>query len=233
MKLKNFLPLEHGKQNFKLVRCVVKSLFSKGVLCLAVGICFGSEVALAQTQPGEEIRANKAALIVTEDYIIGPEDILEISVWRNADLSREVIVRPDGRISMPLIGDVNAVGRTTAELKAEITDKLRAYKENPTVAIVVKSVNSYYFYVQGAVGASGKLPLLSRTTLVQAITLAGGLAPDAVRSRIVIFRLGNNGHGSQRLLVNYDDIILRGGENLELKPGDTIVVPSETMVLLP
>ena len=180
-----------------------------------------------------ESRAEKRALIVTDDYIIGPEDVLEISVWRNPDLSREVIVRPDGRVSLPLIGDVKAVGRTTLELRDEIKEKLKAYKENPTVAIIVKAINSYYFYTQGAVGNTGKIPLLSRTTLIQAITLAGGLAPDAVRSRITIFRLGGDGTAPQKIVVSYDEIILRGGRNVVLKPGDTIVVPSETMVLLP
>ena len=180
-----------------------------------------------------ESRAEKKALIVTSDYIIGPEDVLEISVWRNPDLSREVMVRPDGRISLPLIGDVNAVGLTTSELRDDIKEQLKAYKENPTVAIVVNTVNSYYFYTQGAVGNTGKIPLLSRTTLIQAITLAGGLAPDAVRSRITIFRLGRDGEAPKKIVVSYDEIILRGAENIVLKPGDTLVVPSETMVLLP
>lgn len=187
----------------------------------------------SQESQRAENRAEKRALIVVDDYIIGPEDVLEISVWRNPDLSRQVTVRPDGRISLPLIGDVTAVGLTTSELRDSITEKLTEYKENPTVAIVVMTVNSYYFYTQGAVGITGKIPLLSRTTLIQAITLAGGLAPDAVRSRITIFRLGRDGGPPQKIVVSYDEIILRGGENIVLKPGDTLVVPSETMVLLP
>lgn len=196
--------------------------------------CADSNVgAISEETKRAESRAEKRALIVIDDYIIGPEDILEISVWRNPDLSREVMVRPDGKISLPLIGDVKAVGRSTSELRDDITQKLKSYKENPTVAIVVKAVNSYYFYVQGAVGKIGKLPLLSRTTLIQAITLAGGMAPDAVRSRITIFRLGMDSEAPQKLVVSYDDIILRGADNVELKPGDTIVVPSETMVLIP
>ncbi len=198
-----------------------------GLLVLGVGAVHAENISEAES------RAEKTALIVTEEYIIGPEDILEISVWKNADLSRDVVVRPDGRITLPLIGDVKAVGRTTQELKDEITQRLSAYKESPTIAIVVKAVNSYYYYVQGAIGKSGKLPLLSRTTLIQAITLAGGLTPDAVRSRIVIFRIGLNGDQSNKVTVNYDDIILRGAKNIVVKPGDTIVVPSETMVLLP
>ena len=203
------------------------------LMLVVVSLWLGVGISYAQVASEAESRAEKTALIVTEDYIIGPEDILEISVWKNQDLSREVFVRPDGRITLPLIGDVKVVGRTTQELKDELTQKLSAYKENPTIAIVVRAVNSYYYYIQGAINKSGKLSLLSRTTLVQAITLAGGLTPDAVRSRIVIFRIGLNGDGSNKLIVNYDDIILRGAENIVIKPGDTIVVPSETMVLLP
>jgi len=190
-----------------------------------------------------ESRAEKRALIVTDEYIIGPEDILEISVWRTPELSREVVVRPDGRISLPLIGEVMVVGSTTSELRDDITEKLKVYKENPTVAIIVKAIKSYYFTVQGAIGGGGgleggtggggKIPLLSHTTLVQAIGLAGGLSSDAVRSRITIFRLGIDGEAPQKIVVNYQDIILRDAENIEIKPGDTIVIPSQTQIFLP
>ena len=216
-------------------------------LCTVMALVFGltggfsgqgfaeSGVEMAQTPEANraESRAAKMAMIVTTDYIIGPEDVLEIAVWRTPELSRQVMVRPDGRVSLPLIGDVNAVGLTTLELRDRITEKLKAYKENPTVAIVVGAVNSYYFFTQGAVGQTAKIPLLSRTTLIQAITLAGGLAPDAVRSRVTIFRLGRAGVAPEKIVVSYDDIILRGAENIVLKPGDTLVVPSETMVLIP
>jgi polysaccharide export outer membrane protein len=186
-----------------------------------------------------ESRAQKRALIVTDQYIIGPEDILEVSVWRTPELSREVVVRPDGRISLPLIGEVMAVGSTTLELRDDITEKLKAYKENPTVAIIVKAIKSYYFTVQGATGGGGKgggggkIPLLSHTTLVQAIGIAGGLSSDAVRSRITIFRLGIDDEAPKKIVVNYEDIILRDAENIEIKPGDTIVVPSQTQIFLP
>lgn len=203
------------------------------VMCVGLAICGTSWLGSAWADPGMMGSADSTKFIVTGDYIIGPQDVLEISVWRNPDLSRQVTVRPDGRISLPLIGDVDAVGHTTGELKDAITNKLKEYKENPTVAIVVQQVNSYFVYVQGAVGAQGRYPLLTKTSLVQALTLAGGLAPDAVRSRIVVFRMGGPGSEPQRMMVSYDDIILRGAENFELQPGDTIVVPSETMVLLP
>ena len=203
------------------------------VLCVGLAICGCSGLGASWANSGPMDASGVSQFIVTDDYIIGPQDVLEISVWRNPDLSRQVTVRPDGRISLPLIGDVKAVGGTTGQLKDAITEKLKEYKENPTVAIVVQQVNSYFIYVQGAVGAQGRYPLLTKTTLIQALTLAGGLAPDAVRSRVVVFRMNSKGHEPQRMMVSYDDIVLRGAENFELQPGDTIVVPSETMVLLP
>ena len=202
-------------------------------MCVGLAICGSAWVGTAWAGSGTMGGVDTSNFIVTSDYIIGPQDVLEISVWRNPDLSRQVSVRPDGRISLPLIGDVDAVGKTTGELKNAITEKLKEYKENPTVAIVVQQVNSYFVYVNGAVGQQGRFPLLTKTSLIQQLTLAGGLAPDAVRSRIVVFRMSSEGAEPERMIVNYDDIILRGAANFDLQPGDTIVVPSETMVLLP
>lgn len=177
----------------------------------------------------------KSSLTVTPDYIIGPEDVLEITVWKNADLSKQVQVRPDGRISLPLIGDVSAVGKTAAQLTEEISQKLRSYMENPTVSIVVREVNSYQIYVLGEVNSPGKYPLKSKTTLLQAITIAHGFTQVAARNKIVVFRFGKDGEGLHKIKASYDDIVLRDGsdQNIELKPGDQIVVPSETMVVLP
>lgn len=184
-------------------------------------------------QSGEKL--DKPSLIVTSDYLIGPEDVLEITVWRNTDLSKLVTVRPDGKISLPLIGDISAVGRTAAQLSEDISVKLKEFKENPQVSIVVKEVNSYAIYVLGEVAHPGKFPLKSKTTLLQAITIAGGFTPTAARNKIVIFRFAKEGSGQIKLKASYDDIVLRDGsnQNVELKPGDQIVVPSETMVLIP
>jgi polysaccharide export outer membrane protein len=178
---------------------------------------------------------DKSSLIVTRDYIIGPEDVLEITVWRNQDLSKVVAVRPDGRISLPLIGDATAVGRTPAQLTEEISAKLKEYKENPQVSIVVKEVNSYSIFVLGEVTRPGRYPLKSKTTLLQGITIAGGFTEKAARNKLVVFRFSANGSGEEKVKASYDDIVLRDGslQNIELKPGDTVVVPSETMVLVP
>ncbi len=177
----------------------------------------------------------KSSLIVTSDYIIGPEDVLDITVWKNADLSKTVQVRPDGRISLPLIGDIAAVSRTSTQLTDEISTRLRSYMENPTVSIVVKEVNSYAIFVMGEVAKPGRYPLKSKTTLLQAITLASGLTPVASRNKMVIFRFGKDGDPLMKIKASYDDIVLRDGtdQNIELKPGDTIVVPSESMVIIP
>jgi polysaccharide export outer membrane protein len=178
----------------------------------------------------------KSSLTVTTDYIIGPEDVLDIAVWKSPDLSRTVQVRPDGRISLPLIGDVLAVSQTSAQLTEEIATRLKAYMESPAVSIVVKEVNSYAIFVLGEVVKPGRYPLKSKTTLLQAVTLASGFTPVASRNKIVIFRFSNNeGEPLMKIKASFDDIVLRDGtnQNIELKPGDTIVVPSESMVVIP
>jgi polysaccharide export outer membrane protein len=189
----------------------------------------------AFVNPAQDASHEKSSLIVTTDYIIGPEDVLDITVWKNTDLSKTVQVRPDGRISLPLIGDVVAVSRTSAQLTDEISTRLKAYMENPTVSIVVKEVNSYAIFVLGEVVKPGRYPLKSKTTLLQAVTLASGFTPVASRNKIVIFRFAKDGEPLMKIKASYDDIVLRDGtsQNIELKPGDTIVVPSESMVVIP
>jgi polysaccharide export outer membrane protein len=180
------------------------------------------------------VTTERSSLGVTTDYLLGPQDVLEITVWRSADLSKVVQVRPDGKISLPLIGDVAAMGKTASQLAADISVKLKEFKENPQVSIVVKEVNSYAIYVLGEVMKPGKYPLLIKTTLLQAITLASGLTPVAARNKIVVFRFGKDGQ-QIKIKASYDDIVLRDGtiQNIELMRGDQIVVPSENMVLTP
>lgn len=210
-----------------------------GVWCLSFyGVVGDADAESGQTKASalsQDQFVEKSSLIVTPDYIIGPEDVLEITVWKNADLSKTVQVRPDGRISMPLVGDVLAVGRTTGQLTDELATRLKSYMENPTISIVVSQVNSYTIYVLGEVVKPGRYPLKSKTTLLQAITISSGFTPVAARNKIVIFRFGKDGEGLQKIKASYDDIVLRDGsaQNIELKPGDQIVVPSETMVVIP
>ena len=177
----------------------------------------------------------KLSNAVSGEFIIGAEDILDISVWRNPDLSKIVQVRPDGKISMPIIRDIVAVGKTPSQLAEEMTNKLKEYVQNPVVAVSVKEVFSSAIFLLGEVVRPGKYPLKNKTTLLQGITIAGGFTPIAARNQIVIFRFTEAAPGMKRLMASYDEIVLRGGlaDNFELKSGDTIVIPSEAMVVFP
>lgn len=178
---------------------------------------------------------DKLSNAVSSEYVIGAEDVLDITVWRNPDLSRQVQVRPDGRFSMPIIRDVIAVGKTPTKLADEMTNRLKEYVQNPVVAVTLKEVNSSNIFLLGEVANPGKYPLKSKTTLLQGITIAGGFKETAARNQIVIFRFTEVAPGLKRFTASYDDIVLRSGiaDNFELKPGDTLVVPSESMVVFP
>ena len=218
------------------------------VLFLALTLCGGLSLVILQTDaaaatsaeqpsdkssPSDHAALEKHSLKVTPEYYIGPEDVLEVIVWHNADLSKVVIVRPDGRISLPLLGDIDAIGLTPVQLTANIVSKLKQYKETPTVSVILQQVNSYGIYVLGEVAKPGRYFLKSKTTLLQAITGAGGFEPTAARNKIVVFRWDPAQNKEIKVKASYDDIVMRDGsnQNLVMKPGDTIVVPSETMVL--
>jgi polysaccharide export outer membrane protein len=159
------------------------------------------------------------------EYRFGPDDLVEIHVWKEPDLSREVTVRPDGKISLPLVGDVHAAGFTAEELSAAITQELNGYyKEQPEVSAIVKQVNSSFIYVLGEVESQGKFELRNGTTLLQAIALAGGFNEFASRNKIIVRRKMAGGE-EVTLGFRYKDIIAGREKNIELKPGDTIVVP--------
>ena len=192
--------------------------------------------ATGQTEKAtSQVMTDKLSNAVGTEYVIGAEDVLDITVWRNVDLSRQVQVRPDGRISMPIIRDVVAVGKTPTKLAEEMTNKLKEYVQNPVVAVTLKEVNSSSIFLLGEVAHPGKYPLKSKTTLLQGITMAGGFKETAARNQIVIFRFTETAPGMKRFTASYDDIVLRSGisDNFELKPGDTLVVPSESMVVFP
>ncbi len=164
------------------------------------------------------------------DFLIGSEDVLEVVVWRNPDLTRELIVRPDGMISMPLIGDVRASGLVAEQLAREIAERLKAYMESPTVSVSVRQVNSYSFYILGEVANPGKFQLKSYATVLQAIALAGGFTQFASRNNIQVIRNSANGDPLKREMhipVRYNDLLSGEGAtgNFILKSGDVIVVP--------
>jgi polysaccharide export outer membrane protein len=160
-----------------------------------------------------------------DDYLIGSEDTIEVLVWKNADLSRVVSVRPDGKVSLPLIGDVQAAGMTVMHLNAEITEKLKKYyKEPPQVSVILQQVNSYSIYVLGEVRSPGKYLVKSGTTFLQAITLAGGFTEFASKNKVVVRRRNNN--NSEKIIsIKYRDILSGLQSNVMMFPGDTILIP--------
>jgi len=173
---------------------------------------------------------DEAAKPVSKEFLLGPEDVLEVTVWRNQDLSRTVVVRPDGKISLPLIGDVQASGLSAAQVAAKIAARLTEFKENPNVSVSIKEVNSYFIYVLGEVLKPGKYPIKSYATVLQGVSLAGGFTPFASKNKMQVIRTLTNGDGNEnqlRIPVPYNELISGKGqiENFILKSGDTIVVP--------
>jgi polysaccharide biosynthesis/export protein len=160
-----------------------------------------------------------------EEYRIGPEDTLLVSVWKNDAISKTVPVRPDGMVSLPLVHDVRAAGLTPLELRDMLAKKLAEYIPNPEVSVIVTEVRSFKVSVIGEVAKPARYELKSRTTVLDVLALAGGLNEFAARTRIVILR--TDGKVMRRISFNYNKVISAGGErdNLYLQPGDVVVVP--------
>lgn len=159
-------------------------------------------------------------------YSIGPGDVLEISVWKNPELTSTVPVRPDGRISVPLLGDVQAAGLTPLALKQTLTDGYKEYVTAPGVSVVVKEIHSRKIYVTGEVATPGVYDLQPRAKLMQALALAGGLTPYA-KGRVVVLRDNGDGKKDERREIEIGAIISgkKPEDNLLLQPGDTLIVP--------
>jgi polysaccharide export outer membrane protein len=157
--------------------------------------------------------------------MIGPEDMLDISVWKEPDVSRVVPVRPDGRISLPLINDVQAAGLSPQQLAVSVTEKLKKYLNDPQVTVIVTAINSQRVFVVGEVLRAGAFPMLPGMTVLQALSSAGGFTTFADVKKIHVVRTRNG--KNVEIPFNYRDV-LRGdnpGQNVKLEPGDTIVVP--------
>ena len=164
------------------------------------------------------------ATVEDAPYRIGREDVLDIAVWRDPDLSRVLPVRPDGFISLPMAGEIQAEGRTPSELEGMIKQKLLPYVQEPKITVIVREVNSSRVFVTGEVAHPGAYPLRGRVSLLQALALAGGLSEFANSNGIVVIRQGDKGGG--RIAAHYGDILSKGGRgDVVLQAGDTIVVP--------
>src|SRR5262245_3801585 len=179
----------------------------------------------ARVAPSPTAMPSQEEEALSQDYVIGAEDSVEVQVWKNPDLSRTVTVRPDGKISLPLIGDVPAAGQTATQLTEAVTEKLKTYYREPAqVTVIVSQVNSYVIYVLGEVKTQGKQVVRSGTTFLQAISLAGGFTPFASKNKITLRRRGADSKESA-ISIRYKDVMAGQQANLILKPGDTIIVP--------
>ncbi len=162
---------------------------------------------------------------VDGEYKIGCSDVLDILTWKESDLSKGVLVRIDGKITFPLIGDVRAAGRTPLELKQEIEKKLKQFIDNPIVTITVMRPNSKKFYVLGEVERTNEYPLVKRLTVLQAFAIAGGFTEWASKKEILLIRREN---GKEKIIrINYKNIV-KGDDlekNIEIQENDILIVP--------
>lgn len=166
------------------------------------------------------------ASVRPDSYIIGAEDVVSIYVWKEPDMSKSVPVRPDGMISLPLVGEVKAAGYTPVQLQDVLAAAMKKYVSDPQVTVVVEKISSLSFNIVGEVGHPGYFPLTRRMTVLDAIAMAGGFKDFAKTKKVYVLRTAANGT-QQRIPFNYKEVIKGSNpqQNIELQPRDTIVVP--------
>jgi polysaccharide export outer membrane protein len=196
------------------------------VLAASAGLALLTPAGAQEARPTATKADASAPATGSSDYVIGAGDVLQVFVWKEPELTREAAVRVDGRITVPLIGDLQAAGRTPQQLGKELGRELGRFLEAPQVTVGVSQPNSSRFYVVGNVARAGQFPLASRLTVLQALAIAGGFGEYAKTDSIVVIR---DDDGNQTVIpVNYKK--LESGreiasQNVALMPGDVIVVP--------
>lgn len=200
-----------------------------GVTCLLI-----TGLALAQTSRAKTDGAATAAsssssspasaTVASSGYVIGPDDVLAINVWKEAELSRSVVVRPDGKITLPLLKDMDAGGSTPEQLQARIEKGLADYISKPSVTVIVQEAKSHKFNILGAVQKPGTYILTGPMTVLDAIALAGGLREWAKAKSIYILRISQDG-SRKRIPFDYKKVVKGSNEDAALEIRDTIVVP--------
>jgi polysaccharide biosynthesis/export protein len=159
------------------------------------------------------------------EYGIGADDILQVDVWKRPELSKEVTVRPDGFISLPLVGDIRATGMVARDLAQVLQGKFKTFVADPEVTVIVKASNSYKIYVLGKVRTAGMFVVKTPVSVVQAVAMAGGFTPFASPNDIVVLRRTSG--AEKRFHVDYSEVVRgkQANQNIVLQPGDTVVVP--------
>lgn len=212
--------------------CGMKFVGAKGrgrMVMPLILIVFAAGLIVSNPYPAKAAEKTASTMKKRAEYLIGPEDVLEISVWKNEDLSKLVTVRPDGMVTLPLLGDIRAADRTPSALRGEIVGRLVEYQKSAEVSVIVQEVNSYKMFILGGVLRPGIYPLKSRTTVLQAIAIAGGFNEFASKNKIVLIREKGRGKNKQeKIRIQFGDIVnvkKSKDNNLVLMPGDTIFVP--------
>src|SRR5215212_8114220 len=194
------------------------------VSCLAaaaaVVLCSSASIYAA---PKDDKKPSAQAPTVNEEYRLGAGDKLRIEVYKDAQLSQSAQIRPDGKVTLPLIGDVKAAGLTPIELRDTITKSLKEYVTNPTVTVIVVEATTPLAYVMGEVNHPGAITLQGPLTIIQALALAGGLKDFADAKNIRVLR--RTPSGVQTIAFNYKEALKSSGDSIYLRPGDTVVVP--------
>ena len=180
----------------------------------------------SSAKTAQPVSRREAVSVDNKTYIIGENDLLDIDVWKEKEISRQVPVRPDGKISLPLIGQIQASGLTPLQLQDNITEKLKDYMSNPEVTVIVSDPRSHQFNIVGQIARPGTFPLSESMTVLDAIAAAGGFKDFAKQTKIYVLRPMPGGI-RVRIPFNYKDVIKGKNlqQNVQLKPGDTIVVP--------
>jgi polysaccharide export outer membrane protein len=182
---------------------------SSAALAIALGLVAAPH-AFAQQQP---------------DYTVNPGDVLDVAVWKEEDLTKSVIVRPDGKFSFPLVGELNANNRTVAQIQVDIANKLKPYIPDPVVSVAVKSLDGCKIYVIGQVTKPGSYTMNPRVNVLQALSIAGGMTPFAATNDIMVLR--GTGNAQHALPFRYGEV-MKGrniNQNVLLEPGDVVIVP--------
>jgi len=218
----------------RVKRFVMGTLLAVALGCPEIGLCqdAGTGAQPKQSKPSVQeaadpkgVRSGSVPSPTPGDYVIGESDALNINVWKEPELSQGVVVRPDGKISLPLVGEILVSGLTPMQVQALLASKLQSYLTNPQVTVTVTDIRSRVVSITGEVGKPGPYPLLTPTTVLQLITSAGGLGQFAKKKGIFVLRTVDG--KQQRLHFNYSQVIK--GQNTEqnilLRPGDMVVVP--------
>ena len=210
---------------------MLKKIYRMAVLALAISVipvwAQKTEYQPSPVSPAtNSTNVSPKAAAQDPNYVIGSQDVLDISVWKEAELTRVVPVRPDGKISLPLLNDVQAAGLTPMQLAESITTSLKKFVTDPQVTVIVTEINSQRVYILGEVVRAGAYPLLPGMTVLQALSSAGGFTPFANRKKIYVMREENG--KAEKLPFNYKAAVSGNGQNqsmMQVKAGDTIVVP--------